>query len=310
MHLIHAQNALMDIDDLKTFIDVIQKGSFAAVARDRNIDPSSVSRAIANLEKELGLRLFQRSTRRLVPTEAGLVYYRRIDNIVEELEYAKNEITDLGGEVTGILRITVPTSFGLMHFSSFLPEFLNMHPYLSVEVLMTNSIIDLLEERVDVALRLAHLDDSSLIAQKLFDIDYVICATEKYLSLYRKPVLPEDLLNHNCLIFPIQGYSPKWKFKSAQGQIEEIEVKGKCSITNSLAIKQCVKADLGIALLPRWTIERELGDNSLIALFPNYNVTSTDFNIAGWLIYPSKKYLPHKVRVFIDYITDVMHQPF
>jgi len=302
VHFIHVQNALMDTLDLKIFLDVIQKGSFSAVAKDRNVDPSSISRAIARLEKELGLRLFQRSTRHLAPTESGLVYFNRIENIVEKLEQAKNEATDLGDEVTGILRITVPTSFGLTHFSSLLPKFLNMNPQLSIEVIMNNSIIDLLEERIDVAIRLAHLDDSSLIAQKIFDIHYVVCATEKYLSSNSKPTLPEQLMDHNCLIFPIQGYSPTWKFRNTQGQVEEIEVKGRCSITNSLAIKQCVKASQGIALLPRWVIEKELGENSLIDIFSNYTVTATDFDIAGWLIYPSREYLPHKVRVFIEYI--------
>ncbi len=296
------QNTLMEISDLEIFIDVMQKGSFAAVARDRKIDPSSISRTIASLEKHLGIRLFQRSTRCLTPTEAGIVYYSRIENIVVTLEQAKNEITDLGDQITGVLRITVPTSFGVTHFTALLPKFLKMHPQLSIEILMSNATIDLLEERVDIALRLGRLEDSSLIAQKLFSISYVVCTTEKYLSSYGRPRLPEELMNHNCLIFPIQGYSPKWKFRNAQGQVEEIQIRGQCSITNSLAIKQCVKSDLGVALLPHWTIDRELADNSLIDLFPNYDVTATDFDISGWLIYPSREYLPLKVRAFIDYM--------
>jgi len=167
---------------------------------------------------------------------------------------------------------------------------------------MTNTITDLLEERVDVALRLGRLDDSSLIAQKLFNINYVICATKKYLSAFSRPTSPEELMNHNCLIFPIQGYASRWKFRNMQAQIKEIAVKGRCSITNSLAIKQLVKADLGVALLPGWTIESELADNTLIDLFPSYDVTATDFDISGWLIYPSRKYLPHKVRTFVEYM--------
>jgi len=292
----------MDILDLQTFIDVMKKGSFAAVARDRNADPSSISRTIANLEKKLKLKLFQRSTRRLVPTEAGLIYFNRIKDIVEQLEQANNEATDSGDQVTGVLRMTVPTSFGLTHFSTLLPGFLTLYPQLSIEVLMTNTIIDLLEERVDVALRLSHLDNSSLIAQKLFNVNYVICATEKYLSVFSKPTSPEELINHNCLIFPIQGYAPSWKFRNSQAQIEEISIKGRCSITNSLAIKQLVKADLGVALLPCWAIESELADNTLIDLFPSYDVTATDFDISGWLIYPSREYLPHKVSTFVEYM--------
>jgi len=283
----------------------MQKGSFAAVARDRDADPSSISRTISNLENSLGIKLFQRNTRRLAPTEAGIVYYSRIKNTLETLEQAKNEITDIDNQAAGVLRVTVPTSFGVTHFATVLPEFLKMHPQLSIEVLMTNSTIDLLEERVDVALRLGCLEDSSLIAQKLFNISYVVCTTEKYLSSYGRPQLPEELVNHNCLIFPIPGYSRKWKFRDTQGQVEEIEITGQCSITNSLAIKQCVESDLGIALLPRWTIDRELADNSLINLFPNYDVTATDFDTAGWLIYPSKEYLSLKVRVFIDYMKNI-----
>jgi len=292
----------MDISDLNTFIDVMQKGNFATVARNRQVDPSSISRTIANLEKHLGIRLFQRSTRRLVPTEAGIVYYSHIKNIMETLEQAKNEAKDFGDQVTGVLRITVPTSFGLTHFSTLIPEFLKIHPQLSIDVLMSNSIIDLLEERVDIALRLGRQDDSSFITQKLFSINYVICAAEKYLASYGKPELPEELINHNCLIFPIPGYSSIWKFRNTQGQVEEIKIKGRCSITNSLAIKQCVEGNLGIALLPRWVIDGELAGNSLIDLFPGYDVTATDFDSAGWLVYPSREYLPLKVRAFIDYM--------
>lgn len=292
----------MNTKSLKIFNSVMQKGSFAAVARDLDADPSAISRTIANLEKELGIRLLHRSTRRLVPTEAGLVYFNRIESILEQLEQAENIAADTGEQVTGTLRITAPTSFGLTHLSSVIPEFLNTYPHLSVEILMTNSIVDLLQERVDVALRLSSLSDSSLIAQKLFDIDYVICATEEYLSLHGKPASPNALKNHNCLVFPVPGYASRWKFKNSQGVIDDIEIKGRCSITNSLAIKQCVVANLGIALLPQWSIKQELDDNSLKDLFPDYKVTATDFDIAGWLLYPSRKYLPIKTRQFIEFM--------
>ena len=172
----------MDISILKLFVEVMRQGSFAAVARERNIDPSSVSRAIAGLEAELGIRLFQRTTRKLSPTEAGTTYYERIEPLLEDMQQAVEIAGDMSGQPKGKLRMTASVSFALKCIVPLLPEFNSLYPDLTVDLLMTDRIIDLVANRVDLAVRLGLLEDSTLIAQRLIKTYYVVCASPKYLE--------------------------------------------------------------------------------------------------------------------------------
>lgn len=167
----------MDLSALQAFVEVIRRGSFAAVARDRGTAPSSISRTIAALERELSVRLFQRSTRKLVLTAAGQRFFARIGPLVDELEAAASMAADETEQVTGRLRITAPVTFGQVALVPLLPEFARLHAALSFDLLLTDATIDLAADRVDVALRLGTPDDSSLVATRLFAMRYVVCAS-------------------------------------------------------------------------------------------------------------------------------------
>lgn len=297
-----AYTARMDVATLRVFVEVVRRGSFAAVARDHDVDPSSISRAIAALEEELEIRLFQRNTRRLVLTEAGAAYFEHMESIVEELEQARNVAMDFSNRPKGTLRITAPVTCGQVSLVPLLPEFAAAYPDLSFDLLLTDRTVDLLAERIDVALRLGPLPDSSYVAHPLCRMNFVVCATARYLKQHPALRVPHDVQHHPCLLFPMPSYNTRWRFKSAKGMEVEIPVRGRCTISNALALKQCTLAGMGITLLPQWVVWNELRDGSLIDLFPNHEVTPMDSGAALWLLYPSRRNLPLKVRLLVDYL--------
>ena len=298
----------MDLSILRIFVSVMRRGSFAAAARDHDVDPSSISRAVAALEHELGVRLFQRSTRRLVPTEAGTVYFSRIEPVIEELERAQNAAADFSDTPKGLLRVTAPVTCGQISLVPLLPEFAALYPELSIDLLLTDGTLDLLAERIDVALRLGPLSDSAYVAHRLYTMTFVVCASPDYEKQHGALHLPHDVQSHNCLLFPLPGYNTQWRFKNAKGTVTDVRVHGRYTISNALALKQCALAGMGVTLLPRWVVAGELRDGSLIDLFPNHNVTATTFESAAWLLYPSRRHLPLKVRVFVDYLKQKFHK--
>ncbi len=292
----------MEISVLRIFIEVMRQGSFAAVARERNIDPSSVSRSISGLEQELGVRLFQRTTRKLSPTEAGITYFNRIEPLIEEMQRAVELITEVSGQPKGRLKVTASVSFGLKCIVPLLAEFGMLYPDLSVDLLLTDSRVDLLTERVDLAIRLGQLRDSTLIAQKLMSTRYLVCASPGYLKQWGQLNQPEEITQHNCLLFPFAGFRSRWIFKDSQGEISEIPVSGRNIISNAIGLQQCAIAGMGLALLPHWLVNEDLEAGKLIKVLPNYDVTATDFDTLAWLVYPSRTYVPLKVKVFIDFL--------
>jgi len=300
----------MDLETLELFVEVMEKGSFAGAARSRNIDPSSVSRTIAKLERELSVRLFQRTTRKLQPTEAGAIYYDRIAPIIDEIELAKQMATDLGTTPRGTLRFTASTVFSSQKIVPILPEFARRFPSLKMEIILSDSYLDLIAERIDLALRLGTLQDSSYIVRKLRGMEFYVCASPNYLQKYGWPNDPLQIKDLNCLLFPRQGNNLNWLFKDPRGKIIEIPIKGQYLLTNSLAIKQCAIAGMGLTLLPDWLVSEEIKSGSLVRLFPNYEVTTTDQPSAIWLLYPSRNYLPLKTQVFIDYLAEKLGQDF
>ena len=292
----------MEINALKVFLDVMRHLSFTEVAKVRGIAPSSVSRSIAGLENELGLRLFQRSTRKLEPTEAGLLYFDRISPMLAALESAHQAAVDVDEEPRGTLRVSSGVVIGEHHIVPLLPELAKKYPLLNIELILTDAYLDLIEQRIDVAIRLGSLNDSTLIAHPLKKMSFFVTATPAYLEQYGEPSVPSQLMEHNCLLFPRSDYSLSWLFKNGVQAPEEVPIKGRCLITHSQAIKTCTLAGMGVSLLPDWLVNQDINSGRLVRLFSEYEVTATDFKSSVWLVYPSREYLPLKVRVFNEYI--------
>lgn len=298
----------MDIEVLRTFAEVAKRGSFAAVARERNVTPSAISRTIQTLEDELGVRLIQRTTRRLSLTEAGKLYLERMEPLLEELDAARLLIADTGREPRGTLRLTTSVSFGQKCVVPLLPRFAESYPQLGVDLLMTDSMIDIVAEGLDVAIRLGRRHDPSfvsgttVIASQLLAVRYVVCASPEYLARHGTPGQPEDLSAHQCLLLPLAGFRTSWIFRDAAGALAEVAVKGRFTLSAVTAVHQCARGGMGIALLPHWLVTGDLEDGSLVHVLPEYQATATDFDRAVWMLYPSRVYLPLKTRVFGEFL--------
>lgn len=296
----------MDLSALELFIDVMQQHSFAAVARRRNVDPSAVSRAIAKLEKDLNICLFQRSTRKLQPTEAGQLYFDQVFPAVAELAAAQQQAMEVSQTPRGTLRITAPSVFAEKQLIPLLPEFAKRYPALRVELLLVDAYLDLIAERIDVAIRVGALQDSTYRLRKLHSMDFLVCAGPGYLQQKGMPESPKEIVNHSCLLFPRRNHNLSWLFKDKADQVTEIPIQGQYLITNSAAIRECAIANMGLTLLPDWLIEKDIAKGNLVRLFSNYTVTATDFNSAVWLLYPSQAFVPRKTQVWIDYLTETL----
>ena len=291
----------MDLSSLRAFIDVARRGNFAAAARDRNVDPSSMSRIIAALEEELGLRLFQRTTRRLALTEAGERYLHRVEALVDELEQARDEALTINAGPSGTLRMTASVAFGSKCIVPLLADFRAAFPSLKLELLLDDSNLDLVAERLDLALRLAPSIHADVVGARLFATRYRVCASPAYLANARTLSAPADLGGHSCLRFALPEFRSRWLFRSAGGEIEEVAVDGDVLISNALALRECAIAGMGPALLANWLIDDDLAAGRLIDAFPAYHVAAASFDTAAWLLYPSRAFLPNKVRVSIDF---------
>ena len=292
----------MDTGALETFVEVMRRGSFAAVARDRGTDPSSISRQIAGLEEELGVRLFQRNTRRLAPTEAGTIYFNRIEPLLEKMQEARERATDVTDAPKGALRVTASVSFGQRCIVPVLPEFTLLYPTLTVELALTDSMLDLVAERIDVAIRLGPLEKQSLVADRLLHTRYSVCASPAYLAQHDPIRKPQDIRAHDCLLFSLPAFRSRWTFRDKKGELTEIPVQGRVLISSGLALSDCALAGMGPALLPHWVIGKDVKRGNLVDVFPDIEVTPTDFNTAAWFVYPSATRLPKKVRLFVDHL--------
>lgn len=298
----------MNTADLDTLMVVIRLGSFASAARELHVDPSSVSRTVAALESELGMRLFQRNTRQLAMTEAGAVFVERICPLLEELEQARHAATDTAAQMRGTLRITVSNAFGMRRVVPLLPAFYKAHPALHLELVFTDAILDLVAERIDVAIRIGALRDSSLIALPLHPMRYRVVASPVWLdSLDDPPRAPEDLGRWDCLSYSMQGFRDRWFFHHPEGgQKTAVTVKWRVLSANGLALRECALAGLGFALMPDWLVSDDLAAGRLVDLFPEHDVTIVDAPTGVWLLYPSRSYVPAKVRAFVDFMRAAM----
>lgn len=291
----------MDISSLKIFIEVLQRGSFSAVARHLNVSPSSISRTIAALEEELGIRLFQRNTRRLELTEAGSKYFDQIEQSVKKIEDAGNRVNELRGIPQGTLRITTPVDFGQLIVTPLLPKFSLSFPEIQFDLLFADQVLDLLVERIDIAVRLSAPTDYSYIGTKLFNENFIVCASPAYINQNGHPTTPSEITQHNCMHFPMAAYK-QWNFNHKDKPAEQVSVLSTLQTTNSVVLRDCTLASMGIALLPHWAIWQELENKRLINLFPFYKISISDLTTAAWLMYPTRDHLPLKVRVFVDFM--------
>ncbi len=281
-------------------VETVDGGSFSAAGRALGVAPSSVARGIAALEDDLGARLLHRTTRRLSLTEAGRLYLERARNILGEVEEARLSVTQLEAEPRGTLKLNIPTAFGHAHIVPMLRDFLKSYGDLRIDLDMTDAFVDLVEEGIDLAIRIGELEDSSLVARKLAPNIRVVCASPAYFERYGRPSLPEDLRDHNCLIYKRQMSRVTWHFRDADGTIHDVPVSGDVQTNNTEALLRVTLDGQGIAILPTWLVGRDVRNNRLDIVFDDYTVSPTALDTNIYAVFPYNRHLSPKVRAFID----------
>jgi DNA-binding transcriptional LysR family regulator len=292
----------MDDHDLRLLIEVARRGSFAEVARDRGIDPSWVSRTIASSEERLGFRLFQRTTRRMTLTEAGEIYLGRLGAIIDELDEARDEALAVSTGPIGTLRMTATVAFGQRVIVPLVPRFKAAFPKVDLDLLFSDANLNLVAERVDLAVRLSAGVSGDVVATKLLDTAYRVCASPDYLARHGRPQAPQELTGRDCLLFALPGFRSRWLFRDAAGEVTEIPVRGGITVSGALALHALALAGMGPALLAGWLVDADIAAGRLVDLFPDRDVTATTFETAVWLLCPSRSFLPRKVRAMIDFL--------
>ncbi|MGF1477787.1 MAG: LysR family transcriptional regulator [Geminicoccaceae bacterium] len=294
----------MEIETLRLFVDVANRLSFAAVAADRGVNPSSVSRAIAHLEGALGVRLLQRSTRRMTLTESGQAFRARVTDILDEYDQAVDQAQSSARGAAGTLRLTASVAFGERVITPLVPAFRATYPAVKLELLFTDANLDLVSNGIDLAVRLGHGVEGDLIASKLIPTRYRVCASPAYLADAAPINAPADLEHHPCVLFTLPAYRTAWRFRSrGDGAAETVvPVSGDIAVSSALSLRSAVLSGLGPGLLADWLVGDDIEAGRLTRLLPDFEVTATEFDTAAWLVYPSRAYLPSKVRVMIDFL--------
>lgn len=284
---------------LRLFVSVVKEGSFSKGGERLGVPQSSTSRMISAMEKRLGARLLQRSTRNLALTEAGRIYFERADKIVIELDEAANAIRDVSATPAGLLRITAPTSFTHLFIAPYLQEFYELYPDITIGLSLSDSIEDVIGLGYDIAIRIGALDDSDLIARPLVSCIMIPCAAPNYLERYGMPETVADLENHNCLQFRNNPGHNTWSFIRG-GQEFSIRVSGTLFADNGEALLASALAGLGICFLPEWLVQQHLDKGALKKVLTEFSPKIAITPIHA--VFAHRLHTPAKLRVFVDFL--------
>ena len=287
------------LTSMDVFSRVVDAESFSEAARQLGMSRAMASKHVLRLEDRLGVRLLNRTTRRLSPTEAGAAFYERCRRIVSDAEEAELSVSRLHTETRGRLKVNAPMSFGYLHLAPAIPDFVARHSGVRVDMTMNDRFVDLIEEGYDLAVRIGRLADSSLIARKLAPSRMVVCGAPEYLRRHGTPATPDDLRGHNCLVYTYPASHEVWRF-SGPDRDYAVRIGGNFRANNGDALRAAALRGLGLALLPTFIIGEELRSGGLQAVLTGY--TAADRSI--YAVYPHGRHLSAKVRVFIDFLTE------
>jgi DNA-binding transcriptional LysR family regulator len=301
---------------MRLFVATVRGGSFSEAARQVGCTPSAVSRQVGALEADLGVRLFTRTTRRLNLTEAGAKLYEQSERILGEIEEMREAVRAVDSRPRGLLSVTAPVVYSRLHLAPRLPKFLARYPEVHLNVVLSDTVVDLVENDIDVAVRIAALPDSTLIARRIASVTRVICASPDYLERRGKPITASDLRDHDCLPFRFHTAANAWRAGSniwrLQGgdALHEISVAGPFTANNADVLVTAALAGLGLILVPTWLVSDHLDDGSLVPVLGDYQVSPSDVETAVYAVYPSGRFLSPKVRAFIDFLVESLgHGP-
>jgi len=292
------------LDGIAAFARVVDSGSFSAAARRLNISKSAISAHVQRLEERLGIRLLNRTTRRLSLTEAGAAYYRHCARILAEAEAAEQVASALQREPRGTLRISAPDSFGWMYVAPAVPAFLKRYPDLAIDINLSPAYANLVEEGLDLAIRIGVLEDSALVVRKLASSRLVLCASRAYLEQRGIPRHPDDLASHNCLCANLLAWGDEWRLVGKRGEAR-VTVSGSLRSNNAEMLRGAALDGVGIVALPTWAVSKELRSGMLRHVLVGWQAPVSTI----YAVYPGNRLMSVKVRAFVDHLARCFGRP-
>ena len=289
---------------MEAFVLVVDTGSFSAAARRLKVGQPAVSKLVAQLEERLGVKLLVRTTRGLTATEASLNYYERARRSIEEADEAESAARGAGSDLTGRLRICGAVTFARIHLMPRLPEFLARHPELEMEVVLDDRNIDLVQEGIDVALRMGRLSDSSLTAKRIASGRHVVVGTPAYFERTGKPTAPGDLAAHQAVIYDQEAGGKDWTFQRDDAEIA-VTLKGRLRVSAAEGVRAAILANAGIAVASEWMFSPEIADRTVQIVLQDWELPRIDL----WAVFPAGRTATTKARTFTQFVQEVMRVP-
>ncbi len=282
-------------DGISEFVTVVEQNGFTSAAQRLNTSPAQVSRKVAALEHRLAVKLLNRTTRKVSLTEAGQLYFQQCKQLVNGLEHADLLVSQMQTKPTGLIKLTAPVTYGEKIIAPLANDFLINYPDLEVELILTNQTLDLIDQGIDLAIRLGQLKDSSFIARRLANRRLHVCATAEYLDRYGTPYALSELNQHRCLM----GTLEQWRFKEA-GKTRNISVHGRIKCNSGPALLDAALKHLGLAQLPDFYVASYLASGELQEVLQPFQ----DDSEAVWAMYPQRQYLSPKIQLLLRYLSE------
>ncbi len=289
---------------IATFVEVVARGSLSAAARAEGIAPAMIGRRLDALEARLGVKLLQRTTRKLVLTDEGAAFLEDCQRILSELEDAESAVAARSAKASGHLLVSAPAGFGRQHVAPLLPSFVAEHREVSVNLNLNDRLVDVVGEGIDVAIRIATLSDSSLVGVKLADNERVLVATPAYLKRHGTPRTLDDLSRHNCLAISSEGSQRGWTFRE-NGKTVTLKVPGNMVCNDGAVLHDWALAGKGIAWRSMWEVHAEIAAGKLKTVLDQYSAPGSDI----YAVFAQRRHLPLRIRAFVDFLRHTYAQP-
>jgi DNA-binding transcriptional LysR family regulator len=290
--------------EIRAFVTVAEQGSFAAAADRLDLSRAMVTKLVSALETRLGVRLMHRTTRRLSLTEAGETYLAQGGALLAELEDLDALLSQGASKASGRLRVTAPVSFGMRFLGRAIAGFQRQHPQVEVELSLNDRKVDLVDEGFDLAIRVSNLDDSSLIARPLAKVRDRLCASPDYLLRHGVPQHPDELAQHDCLIYTLINQPNVWEYQALDGAVGRVRIKGSLRANNGDILTDAAVHGMGITRQPEFLLQQALAAGQLQTILDDYRWSCLDVSA----VYPVRRHVPGKVRVFVDFLVDFFAQ--
>jgi len=287
------------VASMRVFSTVVEAGSFSGAADRLDLSRGMATRYVAQLEAHLGVRLLNRTTRRLSLTEAGTDYYERAVQVLAMVEEAHSSVVQEASEPRGTLRISTSHAFGVQHLGGAITEFVRRYPGVKADVTLNERVVDLVEEGFDLAIRVATRIDPGLVARKITRARIVACASPAYLKEHGVPATPEELVRHNCLSYVYVNMPNEWHF-IRNGEERKVVVSGDLRANSGDILRNAAVEGLGVILQPTFLVYEALREKKLLRILPDWEPEA----LTMFAVYPNRKFLPPKVRSFIDFLVE------